>query len=232
MSDVPPSAITQRSRRTLCLLALLLTVVSLLSGCARVRAALAVQPDDTVTGEIVIATPATSPDAPGPEITLPPDLADEIEVSEYRQDGYAGSVLRFSGFSFRQVAELAGIRPFGERVELMLRRAGNRVIVNGKADLTTVPVDQADFQLRIAFPGEVVESTGNAEGSTASWVFTPGSVGDIGAVIAFDDPNAPSPLNWTLLMAALVALAVGIVVSLARRDRNPPIDAPRPTARR
>lgn len=231
MSDVPPLSTFRRSR-ALALLMLLLVVPTLLSGCARVRAALAVQPDDTVTGEVVIATPTTNPDARGPEITLPPELADEIEMSEYRQDGYAGWVLRFSGLSFRQVAELRRIQPFGERAELVLRRAGNRVIVDGKVDLTTVPVDQADFQLRIAFPGEVLETTGDEEGGTASWTFTPGKVGDIGAVVAFDDPNAPSPLNWTLLMAALVAVAAGIVVRLARRDRNPPLDANWPSPRR
>ena len=49
------------------------------------------QPDDTVIGEIVIATPEQAPRTPGPPIPRPPDLADVIEVGEYRQDGYAGS---------------------------------------------------------------------------------------------------------------------------------------------
>ncbi|HXV93145.1 MAG TPA: hypothetical protein VD813_07605, partial [Pseudonocardia sp.] len=222
----PPSAPwpSRGLSRGFCLLALLLVAVTLLSGCARVRAALAVQPDDTVTGEVVVATPETGPEDRGPQITVPPSIEDEVEVSEYRQDGYTGSVLRFSGLSFDQVAELASaLAPAGQEVELELRRAGNRVIVEGTADLTTVPVDRADFQLKIGFPGEVLESTGETDGGTASWTFVPGEVGDIATVVSSPDPEAPSALSWTLGLAAMVALAGAAVVVLAHRTRNPPV---------
>ena len=42
-------------------------------------------------------------------------------------------------------------------------------------------------------------------------------------MIAADDPNAPSPFNWALVMAGLVALCCAAVVLLARRTRNPPV---------
>ena len=210
------------------LLLAVLSLVALLGGCARVRAALAVQPDDTVVGEIVVATPEKSPDDPGPPITPPPDLSDAIDVSEYRQDGYAGSVVRFRGLTFAQVSEvIAAAGPPGEKVQFSLRRAGGRVLVGGAVDLTTVGVDRADFQLKISFPGEVVESNGTADGGTVSWVFTPGEVGDINALVAFDDPNAPSAINWSLLLGVLVAGAGTAVVVVARRTRNPPISQTR-----
>jgi len=104
-----------------------------------------------------------------------------------------------------------------------MRRAGNRLIVDGKADLTTVPVDRADFQLKITTSGEVLETNGDAEAGTASWTFDAGKVGDVDAVIAADDPNAPSPLNWTLVTAGLVVVACAAVVLIARRTRNPPV---------
>ena len=222
MPSSPPSA--QRLPRVLTLALVLLVALTALSGCARVRAALAVQPDDTVNGEIVVATPETGPDDRGPAITVPEDLTDDVSVTPYRQEGYAGSVLRFTGLTFDQVGALSSAAgPVGQRVQFALRRVGNRLIVSGKADLTTVPVDRADFQLKITTPGEVLESNGDAEAGTASWTFEAGEVGDISAVIAVDDPNAPSPLSWTLLMSTVVGLVIAGVVLLARRTRNPPV---------
>ncbi|MDN5747874.1 MAG: DUF3153 domain-containing protein [Pseudonocardia sp.] len=219
----PSARPAARSSRPALLLALLLTLLAL-SGCARVQAALAVQPDDTVRGEIVIATPEQGPEDPGPEITLPPALADDVDVSEYRQDGYAGSVVQFSDLTFPQVGELIeGAGANGDQVELALRRAGNRVLVSGAVDLTTVDADRADFQLKISFPGRILDANGDADSGTVSWTFEAGEVGDIEAVVAFDDPGAPSPLNWTLGLAAVVALAAAAVVLLARRTRNPPV---------
>ena len=213
-----------RVRRALTLLVVLLLAGTALGGCARVRAALAVQADDTVNGEVVVATPAASADDPGPAITVPEEIADAVEVSPYRQEGYTGSLLRFSGLTFDQLGLLsAAAGPNGQKVQFALRRAGNRLIVSGKADLTTVPVDKADFQLKITTTGEVLETNGDADGGTASWTFDPGKVGDVAAVVAADDPNAPSPLNWTLFTAGLVAAACLIVVVLARRTRNPPV---------
>ena len=50
---MPRSSRPSVPRRTLPLVLALLVALTALSGCARVRAALAVQPDDTVNGEIV-----------------------------------------------------------------------------------------------------------------------------------------------------------------------------------
>ncbi|CAA9430854.1 MAG: hypothetical protein AVDCRST_MAG66-3285 [uncultured Pseudonocardia sp.] len=221
--------VTPSPRRAGALLLVLLVGLLALSGCARVRAALAVQPDDTVRGEIVVATPETGPDDPGPAITVPPSLESAVDVSPYRQEGYTGSVVRFSGLEFDQVGELLGVAggdAAGEAVQrsgLTIRRAGNRVVVDGQVDLTTAGSDRADFQLKISFPGQVVDTDGDADAGTVSWVFEPGEVGDVEAVVAFDDPQAPSPLNWTLGLAAVVALASAAVVLLARRTRNPPV---------
>jgi hypothetical protein len=218
---------SRRSRATTALLLAVVVLGLLVGGCARVRTALAVQPDDTVDGEIVLATPEAGPDDKGPKLTIPPGLADAVEVSEYHQDGYVGSVLRFTGLSFAQVSDLqqvAGDGGGGTRLEI--RRSGNRVITSGKVDLTTVPVDKADFQLKISYPGEITDTNGDTDTSTVSWTFTPGQVDDVNAVVAFDDPNAPSTLNWTLGLTALVVLAAGAVVVVARRTRNPPVSGP------
>jgi hypothetical protein len=220
---MPSSPVHRRPSLPVLLLTLLIALLAL-SGCARVRAALAVQPDDTVRGEVVVATPETGPDDPGPVIRIPPALAGSVEISEYRQEGYAGSLVRFSDLTFPQVGELisAAGTP-GENVRLELRRAGNRVVVDGAVDLTTVDTDLADFQLKIAFPGQVLDANGDADSGEVSWVFDAGQVGDIEAVASFADPDAPSPVNWSLGLFAVVALAAGVVVLIARRTRNPPI---------
>jgi hypothetical protein len=219
-----PSRTAPRSRATTALLLAVVVIGMLLGGCARVRTALAVQPDDTVDGEIVLATPETGPEDKGPKLTIPPDIDDAIEVSGYRQDGYVGSVLRFNGLTFPQVSELQQVAgEAGGGVRLEIRRSGNRVITSGKVDLTTVPVDKADFQLKISYPGEITDSNGDADSSTVSWTFTPGQVDEVNAVVAFDDPNAPSALNWTLGLTALVLLCAATVVLIARRTRNPPV---------
>jgi hypothetical protein len=210
--------------RILPLLGLVLAALAL-SGCARVQAALAVQPDDTVTGQIVVATPETGPDDPGPAITLPPDLESDVDVSEYRQDGYAGSVLRFDGLTFPQTAELVqAAGPAGSKVRFEMRRAGSRVLVGGAVDLTTVAVDRADFQLKMNFPGQVLEANGDADSSEVAWTFTPGEVGDFNAVVAYDDPNAPSAVNWTIGLGLLVAAAAAGTIWYARQTRNPAVD--------
>jgi hypothetical protein len=214
-------------RRRLVPVLALLVLAALLSGCARVQAALAVQPNDTVNGQIVVATPAAGPNDKGPAVTLPPDLTSAVDVSAYQQDGYVGSVLKFSQLPFDKVGELVkAVGPAGSAVKFQLRRAGGRVLVQGAADLTTVSVDKADFQLKISFPGQIVESNGDIDDQTVSWTFTPGEVGDFDATVAYADPNAPSPVNWTIGLAVFVALASLVVVWLARRSRNPPV-APR-----
>jgi hypothetical protein len=219
--------IIRRSRAVVLVVLAVVLLSGLLGGCARVRAALAVQPDDTVTGELVFATPAKSADDKGPTVTLPPDLASDVDVSAYRQDGYAGSVLRFSRLTFAQTAALTRATfPANDRVQFDLRRAGGRVLVKGSVDLTTVSVDKADFQLKMSFPGRIVDANGEVDSSTVSWTFTPGEVGDVSAMVAYADPGAPSVANWALGLGGVVALASLLVVLVARRNRNPPVSPP------
>ncbi|MBC3191312.1 DUF3153 domain-containing protein [Pseudonocardia sp. C8] len=206
--------------------AVLLVVLALLAltGCTRVQVAMAVQPDDTVDGEIVVATPDGAPGGSGPEITVPPELEGKVDVGSYDRDGFVGSRVSFSGLTFAEVAQLNAMGgPAGSRARLEMRRVGERIVVQGRADLTTMPVDRSDVRLALSFPGEVVETDGEAEGGTVTWTFAPGEVSPLNASVLATDPNAPSVVGWSLLLAALVAVAGGAAVLLARRDRNPPV---------
>lgn len=223
-TDHPSPRRPGRTRRMLTVLLIVVLALGALSGCARVRAGLAVQPDDTVDGDVTIATPDGAPGGKGPQLTVPPELADEVTVSPYSEEGYVGSTVSFSGLTFDQLSKLNALGGVaGGRADLQLRRVGGRIAVQGRADLTTVPVDGSDFQLKISFPGEVVETNGEPDGGTVSWNFTPGEVGQINASVAAADPNAPSTLGWTLFLGILVAVAAGVAVVLAKRNRNPPV---------
>jgi len=151
-----------------------------------------------------------------------PAAREAVEVAYVAFNEYAGGVGELLGVAGGDTAAEAV-----QRSGLTIRRAGNRVVVAGQVDLTTAGSDRADFQLKISFPGQVVDTDGDADAGTVSWVFEPGEVGGVEAVVAFDDPRAPSPLNWTLGLAAVVGLASAAVVLLARRTRNPPVGSTR-----
>lgn len=205
---------------------MLLAVLALvtLTGCSRVQVAMAVQPDDTVDGEIVIATPDGKPGGKGPEVVVPPDLEDKVEVAPYDQDGFIGSRASFSDLTFAEVSALNALGgPAGGRANLEMRRVGERIVVQGRADLTTMPVDGSDVRLAMSFPGEVAETDGEADAGTVTWTFSPGEVSPLNASVLATDPNAPSTVGWSLLLAVLVAVAGGATVLLARRDRNPAV---------
>ncbi|ANY05101.1 DUF3153 domain-containing protein [Pseudonocardia sp. HH130630-07] len=211
-----------RARSAAGLLAVL--VLLALTGCTRVQVALAVQPDDTVDGTVVIATPDGAPGGSGPELTVPPDLADRVDLTPYDQDGFVGSQASFSDLSFAEVSELSALGgSAGGRAGLEMRRVGERIAVQGRADLTTMAVDRSDIRLAISFPGEVTETDGEADGGTVTWTFAPGEVSQLNASVVSTDPDAPSVLAWSLLLAGLVVVAAGSTVLLARRDRNPAI---------
>jgi hypothetical protein len=202
-------------------LALLVLVSALLlGGCTRVRTALAVQSDDTVSGEVVIATAG----GPGPAIVIPPALVGRVTVVPYAEEDYEGSRLQFGGLRFDEIAMLNSVAPAAKgRFHLGLRRAGNRVVLSGQVDLTSLPSDRSDVQLKVAVAGEVVNTDGKQEGNTLSWVFPPGEVSEISAVINSPDPAAPSVARWALLVAAVVGAAAIGAVLLAKAHRNPPV---------
>jgi hypothetical protein len=198
----------------------LLVAAGLLGGCTQVRTALAIQSDDTVAGEIVIGVAG----GPAPVLNVPAPLVGQVSVAPYQDSGYVGSRLQFSGLRFDQVNSLTSVAPLANgRFRFELRRTGGLVVLGGQVDLSAVPVDRADVQLKVAFPGDLVSTDGISTAGTVSWVFTPGQVSQFNAVLSSPDPSTPSVGRWTLLVAAVVAAAAVAVVLLARAHRNPPV---------
>lgn len=200
----------------------LLALVGLLgTGCVRVRAGMSVSPNDRVSGTIDVATPDGAPGGTGPPIQVPDALTGEVTTSRYTQDGYVGTHLTFSNLTFDEVTRLLPtISPTTtSAVPLTLRRAGDRVILSGRVDLTRVGAESADVQLKMAFPGNVRQTDGTAAQGVITWTFQPGSVSNVNAVVEYPDPSAPSWISWALLLFALVAVAVVVVIVLAMAAR-------------
>ena len=198
----------------------LVFLIGLVSGCTRVRTALAVQGNDTVAGEIVIARAG----GPPPALAVPSALVNRVAIIPYQSEDYQGSVLRFAGLQFDEVNSLVAVAPAAEgRFRLALRRAGNRILLNGQVDLTALPVDRADVQVKVAFAGDVLSTDGRLAVHTVSWRFDPGRVGKLSAVVRAPDPAAPSVWQWAILVGALVASTALAVVLLAKAERNPPV---------
>jgi Protein of unknown function (DUF3153) len=192
------------------------------AGCTRARIAVAIGTNDLVTGEIVVAVVVQSEQEPGAVLSPPPDLSSKVRTEPYRQDGYAGTRMLFTGLTFDELSRLAetpGDSP--ERVQFDLRRAGNLVLLNGRIDLSGIPnPERTDVQIRISFPGPVVATNGDQQGETVSWIMEAGKVSELTASARFAEPGTRSWQQWALLvggLAGLVVLMIGLLAYYTHR---------------
>ncbi|MDI3313788.1 MAG: DUF3153 domain-containing protein [Mycobacterium sp.] len=213
-----------RRRRVLLGAALLLTL-PIATGCVRVKTSLTVSPDDLVSGQIIAAAkPRNSKDA-GPQLdsnNLP--FSQKVAVAKYEREGYVGSEAWFSGLTFAELPQLANMNPDAQGVNLDLRRAGDLVILEGRADLTSLHDPDADVELSVAFPGTVTSTNGDrVEPEVVQWKLKPGVVSTMTAQARYTDPSTRSftrAATWLGLTSFAVA---GVVALLAwrSRDRSP-----------
>ena len=76
---------------------------------------------------------------------------------------------------------------------MSLRRAGNLVILDGRADLTSLTDPDADVSLTVAFPGEVTSTNGDRSAAeVVEWKLKPGVVSTMSAQARYTDPSARS----------------------------------------
>jgi hypothetical protein len=204
---------------------MLLMLVPLATGCLRVRSSLTISPDDLVSGEIIAAAkPRTSKDT-GPQLdgnNLP--FSQKVAVSNYDSDGYVGSQAVFSDLTFGELPQLAHMNSDAAGVNLSLRRNGNLVILEGRADLTSVTDPDADVELTVAFPGTVTSTNGDRiESEVVQWKLKPGVVSTMSAQARYTDPNTRSFTGagiW-LAIASFAAAAVVALLAWIGRDRSP-----------
>ena len=203
---------------------LLLVVLPLAVGCVRVRASITVSPNDRVSGEIIAAAKPRNADDKGPQLLNNLAFADKVAISDYSRDDYVGSQAVFSDLTFSELPQLANMNRDAAGVDISLRRAGDLVILEGRADLTPLNDPDADVSLSVSFPGEVTSTNGDQVSSeVVEWKLRPGVVTTMSAQARYTDPSARSFTGAAIWLAVASFLVAGIVGGLAymSRDRSP-----------
>jgi hypothetical protein len=197
----------------------LLTLVTV-SGCVRVQVGLAVSEDDLVSGEVIIAALPTKQGDPGPVLNIVPELASKVRLEKYAQDNYVGQKMILSDMRFSDVTVLVESITEGKQYRLSFRRSGDLVSMAGSIDLTQLPKEKADVQIKIAFPGQVNRTNGLNEDGTINWKPKPGAVTEFGVTAQYTDNSG---VSWTKWVAIVGGSAVGvalIVLALALFGRR------------
>ncbi|MBX9638363.1 MAG: DUF3153 domain-containing protein [Mycobacteriaceae bacterium] len=199
-------------------------VVPLATGCLRVRASLTISPEDQVSGEIIAAAKPKNNKDTGPQLDTNLPFSQKVAVSNYDSDGYVGSQAVFSELTFAELPQLAHMNPDAAGVNLSLRRNGNLVILEGRADLTSLTDPDADVELTVAFPGPVTSTNGDRiEPEVVQWKLKPGIVSTMTAQARYTDPNTRSFTGAGIWLGIASFAAAGVVALLAwiSRDRSP-----------
>jgi hypothetical protein len=209
---------------------LLFVLVPLATGCVRVRTSITISPDDRVSGQITAASKPRNGDDKGPQFSggaLP--FSDKVAISDYSRDGYVGSQADFSDLTFAELPQLANMNHDAAGVDVSLRRSGDSVILEGRADLTALTDQGADVSFSVAFPGAVTSTNGEqVDTQVVEWKLKPGVVSTMSAQARFTDPSARSFTGAAIWMA-LASLAVAALVgglAWVSRDQSPRVGQP------
>ncbi|MBV8928658.1 MAG: DUF3153 domain-containing protein [Mycobacteriaceae bacterium] len=207
----------------------LIALAPLAVGCVRVKADITISPEDTVSGQIIAASKPRNNDDAGPQFNGALPFAQKVAISEYKKDGYVGSSAVFSDLSFSEFPQLANMNADAAGVDLSLRRAGNQVILEGRADLTALNDQSADVSLTVSFPGEVTSTNGKqVDSQTVQWQLKPGVVSTMNAQSRYTDPSSRSFTGAATWMGVGAFLVGGVIAILAwvSRDRSPKLTEP------
>jgi hypothetical protein len=211
-------------RRRLTAWAVLVLVIPVLAGCVRIHASITISPDDLVSGEIIAAAKQRNAQDAGPQLDPNLPFSQKVAISKYDREGYVGSQAVFSDLTFAELPELANMNSDAQGVNLSLRRAGDLVILEGRADLTSLTDPDADVELSVAFPGAVTSTNGERlDPDTVQWKLKPGVVSMMNAQARYTDPSTRSFRSAALWLALSSFVVAGVVALLAwySRDRSP-----------
>jgi LppM domain len=228
--DHVPARQLRHRRRVIAVAMLLLLLVPMAVGCVRVRASITVSPDDRVSGQIIAAAKPRNPDDKGPQLLNSLPFAQKVAVSDYSRDDYVGSQAVFSDLTFAELPQLANMNRDAAGVDISLRRAGDLVILEGRADLTSLNDPDADVSLSVAFPGEVTSTNGDqVSAEVVEWKLRPGVVSTMSAQARYTDPSARSFTGAAIWLGVGSFLVAGIIGGLAymSRDRSPRVGDPK-----
>ncbi len=223
--------------------ALLLTAMLslLLSGCIRFDMDMTVASDDTISGTMVFAVDRAllemSGDAASVDDMLgegdqpfPDDIAG-VAIEPYEDEDWVGQQYVFDAVPLAAFNDQAGDEP-GDA--LRIERDGDVYRVTGAFDMTEGDVEGggdlgmdpsmflggAEMQIRLTFPGEVLESNGEVEDNTVAWDLDLSGRNDLTAVARADAGTAVDDLVLYGLVAVVVLGIGAVIVLLMRRGKD------------
>ncbi|WP_460405582.1 DUF3153 domain-containing protein [Actinophytocola sediminis] len=197
------------------LVVLLSMMIMSLTGCLRMHAAIAVSPDDLISGELVIAAMPTGQDDNGPDLTIKPELADQVHAEPYTADGYVGQKLTFTNLTFTDFSLLVETISSVKQYRMSFRRSGGLVSLAGSIDLTRVPAERADVQLKIAFPGTVSRTNGDNTDGEITWTPKAGAVTEFNATTQYSGDTGMTWAQWVAVVGGGAVVVAALVVLLA-----------------
>ncbi|MGZ8630656.1 MAG: LppM family (lipo)protein [Actinomycetota bacterium] len=165
-------------------LAILSALTLLLTGCLKLDMALTVSPEDTVDGELVFAVNKELLELTGQTVddflggTAVPSDVEGATQEPYEDDKFVGTKVIFESVA------LAELQQGSDPDSLSIVREGDRFEVTGELDLSTAgedlqgdpfegqvteAFDTAELRIAITFPGEIIETNGQVDGTTVTW---------------------------------------------------------------
>lgn len=208
-------------------------VVALLSGCIRFTSTLEVTPQNTVSGEYVVAVvEGTGASVAVTDRQLARDLWTDTglgsalagaAITDYDADGYTGIRVTF------QDQPLSAFAPTDQHWGIV--RTGNEFVVSGTvsgggnlpsdADGTEGPAP--DVRVALTFPGPVTSANGSVSGRTVTWDITEAETELQARAAAEPVPDRARTLAFLvtgILAAAAIAYWLAGVVGRARRGET------------
>ena len=234
-----------------------LALAVLLTGCIKLNVDLGINADDTVNGTIVLGvqkellelTGQSAEDLLG-DADLIPTGATGVVVEPFEDDEFVGQQIIFEdlpiaefnsgAFGASGATGISGVTGGGDT--LNIAREGETFVVTGVLDLSsglsgaTGPFagtggaqlfENADIQISITFPGEVVQANGEVDGNTVTYVPEFGERLEINATgSAIDNGQAADVVGGSdsflplLLIIAGVAVVLLVIIFLVVRSRS------------
>lgn len=201
----------------------------LLSGCVRFQAHITVTPENTLNGDIVVASMVGDGDnakdeandrAMGIEEALLPNLngAQGVTRSSYDSDGYVGSTFSLSN------TPLDAINSDSDNGSLSLTREGDVFVFDGTVNFTPdsneAPPEDADtsnIEVAISFPGAVTSHNGNLDGTRVTWNTSYEGSLDMHAEASAQPSGAPA---WVWIVSGVGGLAIIAIIVIAVMASN------------
>ena len=198
--------------------------ILLLSGCVRFQAHVTVTPENTLNGDIVVASVVGDGDSAKSEANdraklieqgLLPNLSSAAGVtrSDYDQDGYVGTKFSLTN------TPIDAINSESENGSLSLKRDGETFVFDGKIDFTPdsteappKDADKSNIEIAMSFPGEVTDHNGKLDGTRVTWNTSFEGSLDMHAVASAESVATPV---WIWAVAGIGGLAVIAVIVIA-----------------